>query len=294
MLPYITPERFVEMGFGSADASDAQLLSLITRATMAVDRYVSAPMVPTRFSFRGGTVVGEEHVFNLGNQVNEHPTRIVWPNCTPLKSVSAFAVWVTNDYNVEFDVNELYLTKENFHITSIGLTSASLFGAIAVPVLGLKEPISKTTYTYGYDFDAVGEVLAADSAFKVYRAVNQFWNDDDVTVYKNGSEVTTGFDVNRTEGKVTFTAANAASDVISVDYGYQMPTEVAEATGLTVAKFIDDRDMRARGMGNLQTLEVGEISMSKPRPRAATSNMSVDLPNEAKQLLDGLQFITIR
>lgn len=201
MLPYITPERYNAMGFGATAQDDATLRSFIHRASLAVDRYVSAPMVPTRFSFRGGTVVDEEHRFSLGNTINEHPTRIVWPNCTPLKSVSAFSVWVTATQHVDFNTDELFITKDNFHLTSINLTSAGLFGAIAVPVLGLKEPISKTTYTYGYDFAAVDEVLSGDSTYTVYRAVNQFWNDEDVTVKKNDVAITTGFTVNKTEGR---------------------------------------------------------------------------------------------
>lgn len=293
MLPYITPERYNAMGFGATAQDDATLLSLIHRASLAVDRYVAAPIVPTRFSFRGGTVTDEEHSFYLGNEVNEHPTRIIWPNCTPLKSVISCVVWVTKTQSISFDVDELFLTKENFHILSVGLTSASMFGAVAVPVLGLTNPIVKIAYTYGNDFDAVDEMLAPDSTYTVYRAVNQFWNDDTPVIKKNGSVISTGFTIDKTEGKVTFAPALSSTDVVEASYGYDLLPEVAEATGLTVAKAIDDKDVRARGMGNLESLEVGEISMTKSR-RRGTNAASLTLPDEAKQLLDGLTFMTIR
>lgn len=93
---------------------------------------------------------------------------------------------------------------------------------------------------------------------------------------------------------MTFSPALTANDVVTASYGYDMPSEVGEAAGITVAKYIDDKEIRERGMGQLQSLDVGEISMERPRPRAASTNISLDLPNEAKQLLDGLHFMTIR
>lgn len=294
MLPYLTPERYNVMGLGSTTQDKATLLSLIHRASLAVDRFLNVPVVPTRYSFRGGSVTDEEHSFELGNDVHELPRREIWPRFSPLKSVSQLRVYVTNTQYVEFDASELFITKDSAQITSLTLTHAGLFGAMAIPIMGLRTPVARMSYTYGYDFDAVDETLEADSTFTTYRAQNQFWNADDVVVKKNGTVETTGFTVDKTEGKVTFASALTANDVVTASYGYDLLPEVAEATGLTVAKSIDDQEMRSRGMGNLQSLSVGEIDMERPRPRSGVTNYRVDLPDEAKQLLDGLNFITIR
>lgn len=293
MLPYLTPDRYAAMGFGTTSLDDSIIRSFINRASLAVDRYCSVPMVPSRYSFRGGTVTDEEHLFELGNDVNEQARRIIWPRSSPVSSVSQLRVYVTNTQYVDFDASELFVTKDTIEITSITLTSAGLFGALAIPILGLRTPIAKVTYTYGYDFDSTDEVLSS-SDDTVYRALNQFWNDDDVVVKVNGVVVTTGFTVDKTEGVITFDSANTTGDIVTATYGYSLPSEVSEATGLTVAKFVGDREIVERGMAGLDSLRVGEIAMTRPRPRAATSNQSVDLPNEAKQLLDGLHFMTIR
>lgn len=294
MLPYLTPDRYAVMGLGTTAQSAATLLSLINRASLAVDRFCSIPMVPARYSFRGGSVTEEEHRFNLGNNVNEMPTRTIWPRSTPVRSVSQLRVYITNTQYVDFATSELFVTKNNINITSVTLTSAGLFGALAVPIVGLAQPIAKISYDYGFDFDSVDEMLGDTGSHLVYRAQNQFWNDDDVVVKKNGAVQSSGFTVDKTEGTVTFGSALLATDIVTATYGYSLPSEVAEATALTVAKFISDKEIIERGMGGVESLRVGEIAIERPRQRAAIGNQSVDLPNEAKQLLDGLNFITIR
>lgn len=49
-------------------------------------------------------------------------------------------------------------------------------------------------------------------------------------VRKNGVAVTSGITVDTTEGSVTFAAANAATDVITLDYTYTIPDPIKEAT----------------------------------------------------------------
>jgi hypothetical protein len=281
------------MGFGTTDQNDEDLLSIIARASLAVDRFCSVPMVPQRYSFRGGSVSDEDHTFYLGNGVNESPTRVIWPRSTPVKSVTQMRVYVTNTQYVEFDAAELFVTKANINITSLSLTSIGLFGAFTVPVIGLTTPICRVSYTYGYDFEATEEVLALTEG-KTYRAQNQFWDDTTVVVKKDGVVQSSGYTVDKTEGTVTFTDQFPDGTVVTATYGYTLPAEVPQATGLTVAKFIADMEMTQRGMTNLQELRVGEISMTRPSPRAMASNHSIDLPNEAKQLLAGLHFMTIR
>ena len=292
MLPYLTPDRYRSMGFGTEDIEDEQLRSIINRASLAVDRYCSVPMVPSRYSFRGGTVTDEEHQFFLGNGVNEPQQRVFWPRSKPIKAVSQLRVYVTNTQYVDFDVSELFVTKTSINVTSLTVTSIGLFGQFAVPVIGLATPIARITYTYGYDFDSVDEVLEPTDG-KTFRAQNQFWNADTVTVSINGTPTASGWTADKTEGTIVFDSAQNAEAIITASYGYTMPNEVSQATGVTVADYIGQRDLVAKGMSGVQSLRVGEISIERPRPRAATSNVSLDIPNEAKQMLNGLEFISV-
>ena len=57
MLPYLTPERYRTMGFGTEDLDDSELRSHIQRASVAVDRYCSVPMGGLRESRPGGTLL---------------------------------------------------------------------------------------------------------------------------------------------------------------------------------------------------------------------------------------------
>jgi hypothetical protein len=287
MLPYLTPQRYRSMGFGTEDIEDEELRSIINRATLSVDRYCNVPMVPARYSFRGGTVTDEEHEFFLGNGVNEPQSRRFWPRSKPVKTVSSVRVYVTNNQYVDFDPDYLFVTHDAINITSLTVTSVGLFGQFTVPVVGLAAPIARLTYTYGYDFDTVDEYIEPTDG-KTYRAQNQFWNDDAVVVKVDDAVVSSGFTVDKVEGTVTFDDAQPADTTVSVSYGYALPTEVAQAVGLTVADFVGERALVAKGMSGVQSLRVGEIAIDRPRPRAATSNISVDVPNEAKQLLDGL------
>ena len=293
MLPYLTPERYRSMGMGTEDVDDSELRSHIQRASAAVDRYLGAPLIPDRYSFRGGTVTDEEHDFRLGNGVNQPPTNRFWPRSTPLVSVTSLRAYMTNTQYVEFSAGELFLTRDTINVTSLTVTSIGLFGNFAIPVVGLANPIARISYTYGYSFTSTGEYLEVTDGL-TYRAQNQFWDDSDVTVTKDGSTITTGFTLDKEEGAVVMDEQQPAGTVIEATYGYPLIPEIAQATGLTVAKFLGDKALVEKGMQGVQSLRVGEIEIDRPRPRAATTNESPDLPNDAKQLLDGLHFITIR
>lgn len=292
MLPYLTPQRYRSMGFGTTDQSDNDLRSLINRASLAVDRYCAVPMVPQRYSYRGGSVTDEEHEFYLGNGVNEPQQRRFWPRSKPLKSVSSVKVYVTNTQYVDFDTDHLFLTHDAINITSLTVTQIGLFGNFTVPVIGLATPIAKLSYTYGYEFTATEEFVEPTDG-QLYRAQNQFWTDDDVTVEVDGTPVTSGFTVDRHEGTIQFDDNQPAGTVVQVTYTYTLPNEVSQATGLTVADFIGKKELVEKGMSGVQSITVGEIKIDRPRPRAATTNASMDVPNEAKQLLEGLTFLSV-
>jgi hypothetical protein len=282
------------MGFGTSDVDDEALVPIILRASLAVDRYCAVPMTPDRYSFRGGTVTDEEHRFDLGDGLGALPTQTIWPRSYPLRSVSQMRAYITNSQYVDFATSELFLTKRTINVTSITLTSVGFFGAIAMPIVGLANPVLRVSYAYGFSFTSTDEYLV-NTEGSTYQAQNQFWDTDvDPVIKKNGVIITTGFTVDPVEGKVVMDVAQTEADVITATYTYPMPAEVSQATGITVAKYLSDREMVGRGMGGLEALRVGEISMERSRSRAVIATKSLDLPNDAMQLLGGLHFMTIR
>lgn len=293
MLPYLTPQRYRSMGFSTADPGDEALRSHINRASLAVDRFCNVPMVPARYSFRGGSMVDEEHDFNLGDGVSVPQQRTFWPFSKPLKSVQSLRIFVTNSQYVDFAASELFVRRDSIEVVSMTMTAVGLFGQYTLPIIGLTTPTARLSYTYGYSFTATEEFVEPTDG-QLYRAQNQFWDNTAVVVKKNGVIQSTGFTIDRTEGTVRFDANLPADTVVSVSYGYSLPNEVAQATGITVARYIGDSELIAKGMSGVQSLRVGEISIDRFSPRATSNTMSVDLPNEAKQLLDGLQFMTAR
>lgn len=295
MLPYLTPQRYRSMGFGTEEQDDTVLRSHINRASLAVDRFCNIPMAPSRYSFRGGTMVNEDHDFFMGDGLTQPQQRVFWPYARPVKSVQSLRIYVTNKQYVDFAPTELFIRTESIEVVSMTMTAVGLFGQYTVPIMGLTVPTVRLSYTYGYSFTTTEEFVEPTDG-RMYRAQNQFWDDTDVVVKVNGAIVTTGFTIDRTEGTVQFTTNQPADTVVSVSYGYSLPNELSQATGITVARYIGDSELVAKGMSGVQSLRVGEISIDRFNPRATIGrSMDMhDLPNEAKQLLEGLQFITAR
>jgi len=286
--------RYREMGFGTEDQDDAELRSIIQRATLSVDRYLGVPMVPQRFSFRGGTMVGEEHDFYQGNGVNEGPTYRFWTRAKPLKSVQQLRIYVTNSQYIDVAPEDLFVAHDHIQVLTMSLNwSYGIWGAFNTPLVGLVQPIARIDYTYGYSFTTVDEYLSKTDGL-TWRAENQFWDASAVTVKVNGVAVTTGFTVNKEEGIVVFGAALPAGSTVQASYGYPLIPEIPQAVGMSVADFIGNKQLVEKGMTGVQSLRVGDIAIERPRPRAESSNISMDLPDSAKQLLRGLEFWTVR
>ena len=289
---YLTPERYRAMGYGAEDVEDADLRAILNRASRAADRYCAAPTYPQRHSFRGGTITGEKHEFRTGNGVTEGVQKIVWPWHTPLLSCTRFRIYVTNTQYVQFDPSDIFVRADSLEIVSLAMTSNGLFGAAITPVLGLLVPQVQIDYTYGYQFTETDDVCDPTDA-RTFRASNQFWTDDDVTVKVDGVEVSSGFTVDREEGTVTFDTMQPAQALVEVSYGYTLPSDIPEAVGLIATKLLADRAIAAGGMTGLRSMKVGEISLERAMPRREEAAYTA-VPVEAAQLLDAYRFLTVR
>lgn len=296
---YLTPERFRTMGLGVDldDVDDVELRSVLERASAAVDSYCSVPLLPQKFDFRGGTMTDEQHEWRSDMYDRPAPYRF-WPYAKPVKEVTSFRIYSTPNVYVEIDAAEMFINNNGGYIevSSLKLTQFGIFGAgVLATLIGMYNPVARMTYTYGWEFPIVGEYLEPTDAY-TYRAQHQFWSDADVTVFVNAAEVTTGFTVDRTEGTIVFDDPQAAEDIVTASYTYTLPSQIASATGIIAADAFGESSLRERGMGSLEALTVGEISMRRgPGAGQRGSVLTAEtLPQSARALLSGFLFISAR
>lgn len=142
-LGYLTAEEFRSYELGDltdpsgTPLTDSQLDSYIGVASRMADSYVGYS-----FAYRQTT---ERHPWS-------QKTRRVYPREKPIVSVSAFRVYVSNQQNAAFTVNDIYLNPDRGYVevTSLANVTYSLFPAIVA--LGLIEPVAEITYTHGFQY----------------------------------------------------------------------------------------------------------------------------------------------
>lgn len=166
-LGYLTAEEFRAYQMGDLNdpsgnpLSDAALDVFIAVASRLVDSYVGYS-----FALKQTT---ERHNWS-------QKTRRVYPRQKPIVSVSNFRVYVSNEQNAAFTVNDVFVNADRgyLEVTSLATVTYSLFPAIVA--LGLIEPVAEIVYTHGYQYipsdvkDAVAliavDLIAKDSLAK--------------------------------------------------------------------------------------------------------------------------------
>lgn len=297
--PYLTEERLRVLGFGADldDLSSAEARNLIIAASAKVDAWCNVPRLPQPYSFRGGVITDEEQDWFAGDSLTPAQRRIFLRH-EPIKEVTALRIYVTNTQYTDFAADELFVNKttNSIEIVSFALTSSAPLGAFVLPNIGLQSPLAKISYTYGYEFTVTDEILEATDA-KQFRAVNQFWDDTTVEVKVNGVVSDPGgYEVDRTEGTITFDAAQAADAVITASYGYSMPQDISLATGLILHDLLSERELHSRGMGNVRSLKVGEISIDRGYRWEGTGKDSgtIKIPPDAEGYLAPFRYVSVR
>lgn len=166
-LGYLTADEFRSYELGDltdpsgSELTDRQLDSYIGIASRMADSYVGYS-----FAYKQTT---ERHVWN-------QKTRRVFPREKPIVSVASLKVYVSNQQNAAFTVNDVFVNSDRGYVevTSLATVTYSLFPAIVA--LGLIDPVAEITYTHGYQYtpsdvkDAVAltavELIGRDSLRK--------------------------------------------------------------------------------------------------------------------------------
>lgn len=304
-MPYLTPQRFREMGFGIdiSELDDTELAALIAQATAVVNSYCNVPRMPQMHDFRGGVITGEQHVWRVPYGPFEMGQRKYYPFHWPILEVLDFKIKVTNTQWVSIAPEHVIINNSAryWEVVSLALTGVGLFNALIIPNVGLADPIGESSYRYGWDFTVEDEDLTCSDG-QTWRAQNQYWFTDDArkpVVKKNGVVVDSGFTVDATEGTVVFDQNLLATDTVTATYHHRLPSDIQFGTGHIVAHLHGEAELHARGMAHLTRLRVAEVDMEKDLrrsvPKSLVDNLDTLVP-EAALLLGAYRndHITVR
>jgi hypothetical protein len=260
MPRYLTPLRYRALGTGVdlSSKTDAELAAHLDAASALVNAWCAAP---DGHDFRGGTITGEKHRWEIGN-VYKSGTQRIWPFHKPVKSVSALEIQVTNTQQITFSGGNLYLNEYDGYVEPIalGVTTAGMFGWAILPNVGMATPVGVVDYAYGWEFQATDEELFPYSGQLM--AGNQFWDQSQtVTIKKNGLVQTSGFTIDYEEGTVTVSGGALPSDTWTATYSYPLPPGIARATGFVMDDLHGQSAIAAAGMIGLSGIKVEEVEL---------------------------------
>lgn len=288
--PYMSPARFSAIGGLGIDTSfltAPQLRANLQRASTMVNAFTSAPLLPSAFDFRGGTVTGEQHRFQPPNPLTANAgSRRVFPHHLPIRDVTAFALDFTNSYHITLTVpNDVYVNATEGWIEIV----ASQPTIIGYPPIGywfgLFQPVATISYTYGWRESVVDDTLEAASP-KVYFGTFGQWDSVGVSVALDGIVQTSGYTVNAADGSVTFATAPAPGVEVTASYTALCPAAVEQAAAIIAADLIG-KARNTQRMPGLSSMKVAEITLTRltgDRGRYTTRN-GISIPEDAAVLL---------
>lgn len=275
---YLTPTRYRSIGSGVdlSDKTDADLQSLLFAAGVAVNLATNAP---TGYSYLGGHVDEEEHLWVVGNQY-KHGSGRIWPYMRPLVSVDTVRINVTRDQYISFTDTQLFIQHALGYVEPVAApNTTALF--TSVPPWLLSSPVAYVTYDYGFH-EVVEDELAATISGGHVQGSNQFWfTDEDVALKKDGVVVDpSDYVVDYLEGWVTPTTPPAGETYL-LSYHHRLPPGIAFAEGLITTDLIGAGNLAAAGMLGLSGFKVEEVEIRQ----SSKINFAVQPVNAAAKLM---------
>ncbi len=277
---YVTPDRYRALGTGVdlSGVTDEELHARLLAASMAVNESVNAP---EGYSFLGGTVIDEEHLWNTrpANRVPDPRSSRIWVYNRPLRSVSGVRVNVTRTQYVDFTDEQVFIAHDQGYVEPVAApNTTALF--TSVPPWLLSSPVAYVSYDYGWDFQVTDETPTTLSGGSL-RAAYQFWfTDEDVVLKKNGVTVDPDdYTVDYVEGTITPDSPDENAQWL-VSYSYKLPPGVASATALIASDLGGAAAIAAAGMLGLSGIKVEEIELRQ----SSKVNFYVNPINAAAQV----------
>lgn len=289
---YCSPARFRLGGFGidTSGFTNAQLRQKLVQASGLVDIWTNRTLVPERADLRGGAISGEQHTWYPPDALSDRPgSRRVYLNAGPVRNVTGFSIQYTTTYEITLPPDNLYVNAQAGYIEII----ASQPTIIGFPPLGywfgLSQPVSRTDYTYGWQFAVTDDPCEAESP-TLYVASHGNWLPGGTpTITVAGVVIDpTDYTLNLDDGSIAFasTAQPDPDQEVLASYVYVLPDAVATATGVIATAAMAESRIAARGLLGLQSLRVAEVALTVMSPSQRTVQRNgVSIPEAAASLL---------
>ncbi len=283
---YVTPARYRTMGFGADldEVDDGQLAMQLRLASGLVTRYCNRP---ASYDFRGGVVVGEAHPWRIGNEHVPQGSMGIFPKCKPLTQLDSFRIYVSNTQYLDVSTGYISYGPGGMLTPVIAASSIGIWSYGAIPVAGFPVPEARIDYSYQFLHSDIDEEMFPEGA-GVYRAANQWWTDDPVTVLKNGTAltITTDYTIDFDEGTIDLSDAQQddmdLDDVITVSYTHSLPEDVRDATAVVMTDLLGATAIVGAGLQGLSRIKAEEIELATD---AKSSISAGDISERAKMLL---------
>ena len=243
-------------GVDLSGETDADLRAILTQAAVLSHHAVNAP---EGYSFLGGTVTREEHLWQVGNAYKPASGRL-WPYFRPVKDVSQVRINVTRTNYIDFAADQLFTETALGYVEPVAAPSTTALFTSVPPWL-LTSPVAYIDYSYGWQFDVVDEVLSTTS--DSFQAANQFWyTDEEVELKKNGIVVDpAGYSIDYTEGTATVSDSYVEADEFTISYSHKLPPGVAQAQLYMANDIIGGQSIAAAGLLGLSGIKVEEVEL---------------------------------
>ena len=260
---YLTKDEFIatseatNLGVNSASTiyTSGELEKIILRASGWVNRYCMQ-------YFDTQTIDETETRFKV-RPYNPRLVTVILKNA-PYAKINSIYIQVLQWF-IQITFEYLQDFNEFGYYKIVPMLSSAGMGGIGLPVPSqiintMPLGVLWTNYTFGYGTPLTDQTLTSEPNFKSYQAPigNQLWAPSQTTnVYKNGVLITTGFNIDYVNGKVTFTSANIISDVITADFtsNESIPSDIQQAVISLVSYIISDPAANIAGATsyNIQT-----------------------------------------
>lgn len=242
-------------GVDLSGKTDAELQSILLASSEAINAAINAP---DGYSFHGGHVEAEEHLWPVGNTYKQ-PSGRIWAYMRPITSVDLLRINVTRTQYIDFTDQQVFVQTALGYAEPVAApNTTALF--TSVPPWLLSSPVAYLTYDYGFHEVETDETLATLSG-GVLQANHQYWfTDEEVVLKKDGSIVdSSDYTVDYDEGLITPDSPDDA--VWKASYHHHLPPGIALATAMVTTDQLGAAAIAAAGLLGLSGFRVEEVEI---------------------------------
>jgi hypothetical protein len=286
---YLFPERFKTM-HTRAKLTGLSTLDLVESLQWAADitnHYVNLPLTEPA-SLLGGRIVGERHEWRWPDSLIDQPTRRVYPYHWPVKEIESLSIVIAAHSITELPLQTLV---KNDSLRFIEVTYMVISPTIQfLPTGSAAKPMAEITYTYGWEIEALDDRLwPVTTENLVFQSSHGHWlAGAEVEVRVDDVAVDPGdYDVDRDEGRVTFSAARTGR--VSADYVHRLPRAVEKAQASIAAFLISGTSGKSALLSpGVSRVRAGEIEVAREKLASGSDPSALEsyVP-DAAQLLSG-------